>query len=337
MCSHASIDALQAYYRPEPFEISVGKARASVSIDGRRERSFAVRRVEVLTRAGAEELVNEARGSRRRIMIAFERSSPEARAYLRERRASYSAADGEVFLYEPPLYVERPPRRKVVPVGPPPAAPFANRASRVPRWLLLHATEQPSFRELATRLELSEAIVSRTMRALADDGLVSIGSDPVDARLRLAQLPEPAGLLDALERAVALRRPRRVTWEIGARDAPDAMKALQATARKLNVPYAVGGVAGASLLHHLVEPVDVVVWIRRDDADLWANALTPVTSRPAPGRVTVQLIRDPFVLSLASDRNGIQVADPVQLYLDCRSVGERALEAADAIRGEMGW
>jgi hypothetical protein len=337
MRSHASIDILQAYYRPEPFEISVGKARASVSIDGRRERSFAVRRVDVLTRAAAEELVKEARASRRRIMIAFERSSPEARAYLRDRRASYAAADGEVFRYEPPLYVERPPRRKVVPVGPPPTAPFANRASRVPRWLLLHAADQPSFRKLATRLELSEAIVSRTMRALADDGLVSIGSDPADARLRLAQLPEPARLLDAFERAVALRPPRRVTWEIGARDAPDAMKALQATARKLNVPYAVAGVAGASLLRHVVEPVDVVVWIRRDDADLWANALTPVTSRPAPGRVTVQLTRDPFVLSLASDRDGIQVADPVQIYLDCRAAGERALEAADAIRWEMGW
>src|SRR5436305_12234016 len=167
MHSHASINILQASYRPEPFEISVGKARASVSIDGRRERSFAVRRVDVLTRAAAEELVKEARASRRRIVIAFERSSPEARAYLRDRRASYAAADGEVFLYEPPLYVERPPRREVVPIGPPPAAPFANRASRVPRWLLLHPTDHPSFRELATRLELSEAIVSRTMRALA--------------------------------------------------------------------------------------------------------------------------------------------------------------------------
>jgi hypothetical protein len=328
---------LQAYSRPEPFEISVGQARASLSIDGRRERSFAVRRVDVLTRAAAEELVKEARASRRRIMIAFERSSPEARAYLRDRRASYAAADGEVFLYEPPLYVERPPRRKVVPVGPPPVAPFANRASRVPRWLLLHATDQPSFRELATRLEVSEAIVSRTMRALADDGLVSIGSDPADARRRLAQLPEPARLLDAFERAVALRRPRRVTWEIGARDAPDAMKTLQTTARKLNAPYAVGGVAGASLLRHVIEPVDVVVWIRRDDADPWAKELAPITSRPAPGRVTVQLARDPFVLSLASDRNGIQVADPVQLYLDCRAAGERALEAADAIRVEMRW
>jgi hypothetical protein len=68
----------------------------------------------------------------------------------------------------------------------------------------------------------------------------------------------------------------------------------------------------------------------------------PRSSRLTPrgrggGRVTVQLTRDPFVLSLASDRHGIQVADPVQLYLDCRAAGERALEAADAIRTEMRW
>lgn len=180
-------------------------------------------------------------------------------------------------------------------------------------------------------------MVSRTMRALADDGLAAIGSDPQDARVRLARLPEPALLLDAFERAVAQRRPRRVTWEIGARDASEAMKALQTTARKLNLPYAVGGVAGASFVRRAVEPVDVVVWIRRDDAELWARELAPVTSRPALGRVTVQLTGDPFVLSLASDHDGIQVADPVQLYLDCRSAGERALEAADAIRAEMRW
>jgi hypothetical protein len=340
MHPHASIAILQAYSRPEPFEISIGKARASLSIDGRRERSFAVRRVGVLTRAGAEELLAEikkAPASRWRVMIAFERSSPEARAYLRERRASYAAADGEVFLYDPPLYVERPPRRKVVPIGPSPAAPFANRASRVPRWLLLHATEQPSFRELATRLELSEAMVSRTMRALTDDGLAAIGADPADARRRLAQLPESGPLLDAFERAAALRRSRRVTWEIDAGDAPDAIKTIHKTARKLNVAYAIGGVAGASLVRRLVEPVDVVVWIRQGDVDLWAETLAPIVSRPAPGRVTMQLARDPFVLSLATDRDGIRVADPVQLYLDCRAAGEGALEAADAIRAEMRW
>jgi hypothetical protein len=108
-------------------------------------------------------------------------------------------------------------------------------------------------------------------------------------------------------------------------------------AHKLKVPYAVGGVAGASFVRRAVEPIDVVVWIRRDDADLWAGELAATPSRPGPGRVTMQLTRDPFVLSLASNRDGIQIADPVQLYLDCRSAGERALEAADAIRAEMGW
>ena len=60
-------------------------------------------------------------------------------------------------------------------------------------------------------------------------------------------------------------------------------------------------------------------------------------SRPAAGRITAQLAPDPFVLSLATNCEGIQVADPVQLYLDCRAAGERALEAADAIRTEMHW
>jgi hypothetical protein len=39
----------------------------------------------------------------------------------------------------------------------------------------------------------------------------------------------------------------------------------------------------------------------------------------------------------ADQRADISVADPVQLYLDCRISGERALEAAAAIRMEMGW
>lgn len=218
-------------------------------------------------------------------MIAFERSSPEARAYLRERRASYSAGDGELFVYAPPVFVERPPRRKVVRVGAAPAAPFANRACRVPRWLLLHANDQLSFRELATRLELSEAMVSRTMRALLDDGVVAIESDPADARLRLARLPEPARLLDAFERAVAPRRPRRVKWDIGARDVPEAVTALHTAAHELKVPYAVGGVAGVSFVRRAVEPIDVVAWIRRDDADLWAERLAgnAVQGRPLVG------------------------------------------------------
>jgi DNA-binding MarR family transcriptional regulator len=328
---------LQVSHRLGPVKLDAGKRRASLLIDGRRAVSFAVRRVDVLTRGQAESLAGEAKDSASPMLIVFERSSPDARALLRDRRVSYAAGDGELFVFAPPVYVERPSRRQAVSPAPAPAAPFATRASRVPRWLLLHAGERPSFRQLSRELELSEAMVSRTVRALADDGLVAIETNPTDARLRLARLRDPARLLDAFERAVAPRRPRRMTWDVGARDAKAAIQALRDAAVQLKVPYAVGGVAGASLIRPAVEPAEVVVWIGRDDADLWADELMATASRPAAGRITAQLAPDPFVLSLATNREGIQVADPVQLYLDCRAAGERALEAADAIRTEMHW
>ena len=306
-------------------------------MDGRSVARFVVRRVDVLTRRRAEALDVPEVASARRVLVVFERSSPDARVVLRERGVSYAAADGELFVIAPPVYVERPARRSAVMRSPEPAAPFAARASRVPRWLLLHADDQPSFRDLARELELSEAVVSRTMHALADDGLVAIESDPSDARRRRARLRNTSALLDAFERATAMRRLRRVTWDVGARDVPAALAQLCEAAGNLGRPYALGGLAGAALVRRVVEPADVTLWIAPDDVEAWAQELLATSARPGPGRITAQFVRDPFVLTLADRRDDLQVADPVQLYLDCRAAGERALEAADAIRERMGW
>jgi len=306
-------------------------------MDGRQVATFAVRRLDVLSHGRAEALATEAQTSVQPILVVFERSSPKARALLRERGLSYAADDGELFVFAPPIYVERPARRRAIEPSPQPAAPFATRASRVPRWLLLHADERPSFRDLAHELELSEAMVSRTVRALADDGLVAVDSDPADARRRLARLRDPAALLDAYERAVVGRRPRRVTWDVGAREAPAAIASLREAAEQLKRPYAISGVAGAAFVRRVVEPSDVTILLVRDDSDLWAEELMAAPARPGPGRITAQLAPDPFVLSLATRRDDVWVADPVQLYLDCRLAGERAIEAAEAIRAEMDW
>ena len=220
---------------------------------------------------------------------------------------------------------------------PAPTAPFAIRASRIPRWLLLHADENPSFRELASSIELSEAMVSRTVRALAEDGLVAIELDPADRRRRRVQLRDPQALLDSFEQAIVSRRPRRLTWDVGAHDVGEAVTRLQTAAGRLELPYALGGLAGAAFVRSVVEPAEVSVWINRDDPDRWANELMAVPARPGIGRITAYLAPDPFVLSFATSYDQVQVADPVQLYLDCRRAGERALEAADAIRTEMRW
>ncbi len=192
-------------------------------------------------------------------------------------------------------------------------------------------------RELALELGCSEALVSRTVRALADDALLVIEPDPEDARVRRVSVRDAGGVLDAFERAAAARRVRRVTWDVGAHDAAGAIEVLREAAARTRRSYAVSGLAGAALVRRVVEPGDVMMWIDRDDLDLWARELMGSPARTGPGRITAQLAPDSFMLSLAEQREGVSVADPVQLYLDCRLSGERALEAAEAIRAEMRW
>lgn len=312
----------------------MGDHSAILLMDGEVVARLVVVREGVLTTARAREIDVSAREHR---LVVFERSSPEARAVLRERRLSYAAENGELWIHAPPIHVERPARRRAAALASAPAAPFAIRASRVPRWLLLHAGDSPSLRELGVAVELSESVVSRTARALADDGLIAIEADPADARIRRARLRDSGGMLDAFEGAFAGRRLRRQTWDVGARDVPEAMRRLRRAAKRLRLPYVVGGLAGASFIRGVVEAVGVEAWIGRDTIDRWMDELTAIPSRPGPGRLTVQLAPDPFVLSLSTRREGFEIADPVQLYLDCRRSGERALEAADAIRAEMNW
>jgi DNA-binding MarR family transcriptional regulator len=229
------------------------------------------------------------------------------------------------------------PRAPAEPIEGARSAPFAARASRVPRRLLLRPREDPSLRWLAQELQLSESVVSRTVAALAEDGLVAVERDPRDARVRHVSLRDTPGVLDAFERATAARRVRRLTWDVGSRDAESALDVLREAATEARRPYALGGLAGAALHRRVVEPAELTLWIEPDQAPRWEQALLATPARPAPGRITAQLAPDPFTLTLARERHGVMVADPVQLYLDCRLRGERALDAAEAIREEQGW
>jgi DNA-binding MarR family transcriptional regulator len=317
----------------DSLHLDVGARNATLELDGQHVATFAVQREAVLTAARARELAVD---RDQRLLIVVDRSSPDARRLLREQRISYAAANGELFLHAPPVHVERPGRRAVVSTAVP-TAPFAIRSSRVPRWLLLNRDARPTIRELSTAVELSEAMVSRTVRALADDGLVGVEPDPADARLRRVRPRNTSALLDAFEQAIANRRPRRSTWDIGARSPEQALDLLRHAADRLELPYAVGGLAGAALIRRTVEPTDVAIWVPRDAMDRWAGELMATPARAGHGTLTAHAASDPFVLTLTSSLDGLQVADPVQLYLDCRRLGERALDAADAIRDEMSW
>jgi DNA-binding transcriptional ArsR family regulator len=318
--------------------LDIGTRRATLRTPNRVFVSFRVSRVDALDAAAARSVLPHAREAQDPQLVVFRTASPEAKALLRERGLSYAGEDGEWFLLAPPVYVERPVQRSTVMPPAKASSPFASRASRIPRWLLLNKDESPSLSTLAHQVELSEATVSRTARALANDGLVELSADPLDRRVRRLRPRNTAALLEALERSTWNRRVSRQTWDIGTRDAASAMNRWRETASDYKAAsYAIGGLAGAATVKNVVEPSDVLVWLRREDLAGWGERLLAEPARPGPGRITVQVAPDPFVLKLASGREGLKIADPVQLYLDCRLAGERALEAADAIREVMSW
>jgi len=60
------------------------------------------------------------------------------------------------------------------------------------------------------------------------------------------------------------------------------------------------------------------------------------TSRQA-GPLRLDVIDDEFIFELTKVEDGLVIADPVQLWLDTVSAGERAREASEAIAEVMRW
>ncbi|HEX8052941.1 MAG TPA: helix-turn-helix domain-containing protein [Thermoleophilaceae bacterium] len=291
-------------------------------------------RVDTLTLDRAAEISAE-----RGLIVRFRRASTDAKAALRARRIHYASDDGEIFVLDPPVAIQQSaPRRARAPADRAASGydPFAMKASRVSRWLLIHHEDVFTGRELARHTGLSEGAVSNIVRELHARVLVEVRPSPADARVRYVSLPEPGRLLAAWERVWELRRVRLTDWDVGTTSTEDTLGVVR-QASSPGLSWAVGGVAGAGLVSRAVEAADVLVWIDPDQLSTWEDLLVPAPGRGSRGTLRLASAPDPFLFELAQDRDDLRVADPAQLYLDCSREGERALEAADAVRRHMGW
>ncbi len=286
-----------------------------------------------------------ARGTPLPPLLIYGRSSPSGRERLREAGLSYMGADGRVLLQTPRLYVDRDRLDDRLPqslgwdesVSGLPRNPFAVRGSRVARWLLLHSEQSFAIGELAAHVELSVAAVSRAVQALDELAVVQTAAAVGDARGRVVRLSRADTLLNAWLPVWQRRRVQRTIWDVGTDSVESAIKLVASAAAAQDVAWTLGGVAGAAEVHRAVEPADALVWIAADDLPHLAESLMPERARGSRGTVRVAAAPDPWTLALATERSMLPVADPVQLWLDCSSEGERALEAADAVAEEMGW
>jgi len=191
--------------------------------------------------------------------------------------------------------------------------------------------------ELAEEVGLNAAATSRIVQALKEDAFVRVASSPENRRKRVVHLERPIEMLGAWLPLWARRRMDRRHWDIGARDAEEAMGLLRDAWKEVPGGWAIGGLAGAAMIRRAVEPAEVLVWAGTEATARLTDLLQPLSARPAPGNVRVWLAPDPWTLGLSALREGLPVADLAQLWLDCSSEGERALEAADAVANAAGW
>jgi DNA-binding MarR family transcriptional regulator len=304
---------------------------------------FAVIEHETLSREAVEhDVLPAAAEADAPLLVVFHRSSAEARQDLRSHEISYAGADGRWFVTAPGLYVERddriraPERRPTTIEGP--INPFGVRTSRVARWLLLHPDEAFGIVELARVVEVSRATVSRAVAALEDRTLVEAVVDPSNRRSKRVTVGRPGKLLDAWLREWERRRIRRLWWDVGTASAEETLDLLKTMNVDREIEWALGGVVGAGITRRVVEPRDVLLWTTNQDLRILADELMPVeTLSPSKANVRVAIAPDPFLFRLVRDRDALPVADPVQLWLDCMTEGERAMEAAAMIASEQGW
>jgi DNA-binding MarR family transcriptional regulator len=338
-------DTLDLPEVPPPLLLEASDDELRVALPDAPPATFLLVSVPSLTGRTVGGVLDRAAQSQRRIFVSYRQSSAEARAALRAADISFAGGDGRVFVRAPGIFVEHDERPR-----PRPAKrwelgadedsvrnPFAKRSSRVPRWMLLHHAEPFSVSEIAHAVDLTPSAVSRVVRALEDAAFVREAKPGAGGRRRKLRLERPRALLDAWLPLWQRRRVRRRRWDIGTRDIDEALSLLSEAVGDRADNWAIGGLAGAAMVRRAVEPADVLVWISPDEVESLEQFLQPEPARAARGVVQLAVAPDPWTLGLAGLKHGLPLADPVQLWLDCASEGERALEAAEAVAEVAGW
>jgi DNA-binding MarR family transcriptional regulator len=330
-----------------PIRVDLGTRTATARLTGSGAEAwtFRLHRAEHLTasRVASEVLPEADDQSSTPMLVYFAHASRDATRLLREHRISFIGEYGECFLFSPPLVVDR-----QVPAVPKPRLdssisddarnPFGRRGSRVLRWLLLHPHEEFSMHDLAHGAMVSGTLVSRVTRALSEEGWIDLEPDADDRRVRRVRMRRPRESLAAWGRAWERRRIPVEGWGIRSDGFEATMRKLKrARSHAPGLQWALGGLAGAALVRRVVEPESALLWVPRHDLRPLEEVLLPTRSANAYPQLRVATAPDDFIFDLVEERNGLPVADRVQLWLDCSQAGERGMEAADAIAKEMGW
>ena len=212
-----------------------------------------------------------------------------------------------------------------------PADVFAPKSARVVRWLLIHADQSVSQREVARATNMDEGFVSRIVTRLERESYI-IRDERSAIRAR-----DPNLLLDAWRERYDFSRHHVIRGHVAARSGESVLRSVAETLNAHKVAYAATGLAAAWIFTHFADFQLTTIYLAEDPSD---GLLRRLTFREEARGANVWLVipKDAGVFQGGVSEGGVQCVHPVQAYLDLKAQAERAAEAAERLRAErLAW
>jgi hypothetical protein len=239
-----------------------------------------------------------------------------------ERDINWLDLSGNAHIRDEGLYVQVQGHPNAFPSRGRPSSPFAPKSSRVARALLNDPARWWRQKDLVSATRLDDGRISRVVRRLADDQLLTRRGE----ELRPA---DPDLLLDAWADDYRFDRHEMVLGHHSG-GGIELAREISTKLTGFDIDHAVTGLPAAWLLDPFARFRLVSIYVKGDPVTVADQLQLRRNERGA----NVQLLApdDDGVMFGAQTLDGVPAVSPVQTYLDLRHLPERAAEAADHLR-----
>ncbi len=257
------------------------------------------------------------------LMFAAPYLSRRARELCREEGIGYLDLEGNVFVESGPILIDRTGNLERTLNNRNMRGIFAPKATRVIRELISRQPARARVTDLAKKCDMSPAGVYFVIRSLEEKGYVNRDVD------KSIILREPRQLLIDWASNWSLEKNTINRFFSFETDSNTLGEKIAKAAKKLDVKYALTGLAGASKVAPYVRYDDVWLYVKGDVEGL----VKELDLRPVTSGANVVILRpyDDGVFSGARALGNVQVVSDVQLFVDLYSYPARGREQAEML------
>lgn len=205
---------------------------------------------------------------------------------------------------------------------------FAPKSARVARWLLIHAAEPLTQRQLARATDMTEGFVSRIVSRLEHEGYLIRGEGGG------IRPKDPALLLGAWRDAYQFSKHTIHQGHVAARSGDALLRFVGDTLAEQGIEHAATGLAGAWALTRFAAFRIVSLYLPVDPSPALLERLG-CREDPRGANLWLVVPNDAGVFQGAVEKDGIRCVHPVQIYVDLKNHPERAREAAERVQAEL--